>query len=77
LLPRLAGQKGREKELLADGVHLFTNDGDDLVERPLAEEEVVIDASAELADVTGAKEEFVAGHFGVCRGLAKSGDEEL
>jgi hypothetical protein len=77
LLPRLARQEGGEKELLADGVHLFADDGDDLVERSLAEEEVVIDARAELADVAGAKEELVAGHFGVCRGLAKSGDEEL
>jgi hypothetical protein len=30
-----------------------------------------------LADVAGAEKELVAGHFGVCRGLAKSGDKEL
>ena len=72
-LGRMRGQE----ELLADLVHLFADDGDDLVERPLAEEEVVVNAGAELADVAGAEQELVAGHFGVCRGLAKGGNEEL
>ncbi len=75
--PRLLGQDGGEKELLADLVHLFAHDGDDLVERALAEEEVVVNAGAELADVAGAEQELVAGHFGVGRGLAKGGNEEL
>ena len=68
---------GGQVKLLADLVHLLAHDGDDLVERALAEEEVVVDARAELADVAGAEQELVAGHFGVCRGLAKSGNEEL
>ena len=43
----------------------------------LAEEEVAVDAGAELADVAGAEEELVAGDFGVCRGLTKGRDKEL
>jgi len=39
--------------------------------------EVVINPRAELANVAGAKKELVTGHFGVCRGLAKSGDKKL
>ena len=50
---------------------------DDLVQRPLPEEEVVVDAGAKLANVAGAEQELVAGHFGVCRGLAKGGNKEL
>ena len=43
----------------------------------LTEEEVVINARAELANVAGAKQKLVTGHFGVCRGLAKSGHKKL
>ena len=50
---------------------------DDLVERALPEEEVGVDAGAELADVAGAQQELVAGDFGVCRGFAQGRDEEL
>ena len=73
LLPRLAGKNGGQVKLLADPVHLLAHDADDLVQRALAEEEVVVNARAELADVAGAEQKLVAGHFGVCRGLAKSG----
>ena len=72
LFPELAGVEGGEQELLADGVHLLADDGDDLVDGTLAEEEVGIDAGAELADVSGAEEKLVAGDFGV-RGVLRAG----
>ena len=50
---------------------------DDLVQRPLAEEEIGVDSGAKLADVAGAEQELVAGDFGVRRGLAKSRNKEL
>ena len=71
------GMNGGQKELLPDLVHLFAHDADDLVDGALAEEEVVVNAGAELADVAGAEQELVAGDFGVCRGLTKGGDKEL
>src|ERR1019366_4436715 len=77
LLPGFARQNRRQKELLPDLVHLLAHDADNLVQRALAEKEIVVDARSELADVAGADEELVAGHFGVCRGLAKSRNEEL
>ena len=77
LVPGLARQQGRQEELLADLVHLFADNADDFVDRPLAEVKVAVDACAELANVAGADEELVTGHFGVCRGLAKSGNKEL
>ncbi len=58
-------------------VHLFADDGDDLVDGAVAEEEVAVDAGAELADVAGAEEELVAGDFGVGGGFTEGGDEEL
>ena len=48
-----------------------------LMKRALAEEEVVVDSCAELADVAGAEEEFVAGDFSVGGGFAESGNKEL
>ena len=77
LLPRLAWHNPRQVELLRDLVHLVADNGDDLVQRALAQEEVVIDSGAELADVAGAEKKLVAGHFGVCRSLAQCGNKEL
>ena len=68
---------GRQIKLLADSVHLLAHDADDLVDRPLPEEEIVVDARAELANVACPDEKPVTGHFGVCRGLAKSGNKEF
>ena len=48
-----------------------------LLSEALAEKEVGGDVRAELADVAGAEQKLVTGHFGVCRGLAKGRDEEL
>ena len=77
LLPQLARKNGGQVKLLANAVHLLAHNADDLVHRALAEEQVVVNARAELADVAGAEQELVAGHFGVCRGLAKSGNKKL
>ena len=77
LLPDLARVERGKKKLLADRVHLFAHDGDDLVDRAIAEEEIAVDAGAELANVTGAEQQLVAGDFGVCRGFTEGGDEEL
>ena len=76
LLPDLRRHDAGEEELLADLVHLFADDADDLVDGSLAEEEIGVDSGAELADVSGAEEELVAGDFGVCRSLAECGDKE-
>ena len=48
-----------------------------LLMRAVAEEEVAVDAGAELADVAGAEQELVAGDLGVGGGFAEGGDEEL
>ncbi len=77
LLPGLARQDAGQEELLGDLVHLFADNADDLVKGALGEEEIVVDARAELADVAGAEQELVTGHFGVRRGLTQSGNEEL
>jgi len=69
--------EGGEQELLTDAVHLFAHDGGDLVDGAVAEWQVAIDSGAELADVTGAEEELVAGDFGVCGCFAEGRDEEL
>ena len=76
-VPDLARQQGREQELLADRVHLLADDRDDLVDRPVAEEEVRVDSRAELAHVSGAQQQLVACHFGVGRGLAQSRNKEF
>ena len=76
-LPGLFRQQGGQVELLPDGVHLLAHNGDDLVDRPLRQKEIAVDAGAELADVAAADQKLVAGHFGVCRSLAKSGNEEF
>ncbi len=44
--PNFGWDEGGEEELLADGVHLFADDGDDLVDGPVAEEEVGVEAGA-------------------------------
>ena len=47
-----------------------------LTER-FAEEEVGINAGAELTDITGAEQELVAGDLGVGGGFAKGGDKKF
>ena len=63
------GMQRRQEKLLPDLVHLLAHDGDDLVQRALAEEQIAVDAGAELADVAGAEQELVAGDLGVWRAL--------
>ena len=58
-------------------VHLLADDGDDLVEGALAEEEVAVDAGAELADVAGAEQEACGWRLRHRRGFAERGNEEL
>ncbi len=70
------GMMPGKQEFLADLVHLLAHDGDDLVDRSLAEEEIRVNAGAELADVSGAEEEFMTGDFGVCRSLAECRDKK-
>jgi hypothetical protein len=77
LLPELSGIEGGEEELLADTVHLFADDGDDLIDGAVTEEEVAIDTGSELADVAGSEKKLVAGDFGVCGCFTEGGDEEL
>ena len=45
-LPDLGWIDGGQEELLADGVHLLADDGDDLVDAALAEREIGVDAGA-------------------------------
>ncbi len=75
--PKLNRIQRWEKEFLADLVHLVANDGNDLVERPLAERQIAVDASAELADISSTQKEFVACDLRVCGGFAEGGNEEL
>ncbi len=77
LFPELARVEGGQQELLADGVHLFADDGDDLVDGAIAKEEVGVDAGAELTDVAGAQEQLVACDFGVGGCFTEGGDEEF
>ncbi len=77
LAPQVGGMNGRQQKFLADAIHLFAHDPCDAVDRTLPEEEVRVNARAQLPDVSGADKEFMTGHFGVCRGLTERGDEEL
>ena len=43
----------------------------------MAEEQERVNSGGELADVSGAHQELVAGDFGVGRGLAKGRNKEL
>ena len=56
---------------------ILAHNRDDLVDRPLPEKQNVIQARSQLANVAGAEQKPVTGHFGVCRGLAKSGNKQL
>ncbi len=76
-LPHLARIQRRQVELLADGVHLLAHDAGDLEDGPLGEEEVGVDSSRQLADVSGAHQELVAGDFGVGGCFTKGGDKQL
>ena len=69
--------EGGKEELLADAVHLLADDGDDFIDGSVAEEEIAVDAGAELADIAGSEEELVAGDFGVCGCFAEGGDKKL
>jgi hypothetical protein len=71
-LGRIPGSK-----LLPDLVHLLAHNADDFVQRPLPEKKVVVNARAKLPHIPGPEKEFVAGHFGIRRGLAQSRNEEL
>ena len=76
LLPDLGGEEHRHGDLLpADGVHLLADDGVDLVEHPLAEREVDVDAGGELADEAGPHHEAVAHRLRVGGVVAQGGDE--
>src|SRR5271167_1452838 len=66
----------REMELLADAVHLLTNDVGNLEHGALTEEQEGIDPSGKLADVSRAQEKPVAGGLRVSRGFAQGGNEE-
>src|SRR5271156_315462 len=76
LLPQFAWMDRRQQKLLPDLVHLLANDSHDLVDRPLTEEQVGVDARAKLADISAPNEELVTGDFGVRRSLTKGRDKE-
>ncbi len=73
----VAGKQSGQEELLADLVHFLTHDGDDLVQRALAEEEIRVDAGAELPDIAGAEQELVAGDLGIGGRFTERGNEKL
>jgi hypothetical protein len=77
LAPQVGGVDGGQQEFLADAVHLLTHNADDAVDGALAEEQIGINAGAELADVSGTNQELVTGNFGVCGSFAQGGDKEL
>jgi len=76
-LPQFARMQRRQKKLLPDPVHLLAHDGYDLVERPVAQKKIGVDAGRQLPNVARPHQKLVAGHFGVGRGLAQGRNEEL
>ena len=53
--------------LTADTVHLFAHNSNDLVQRALGQKQVAINASRELANVSGPKQQLMADNLGLCR----------
>src|ERR1700761_910014 len=77
LLPNLARMNRRQIKLLPDRVHLLAHNRDDLVQRPLPKKEVVVNPRAKLPDIPGPQQKFMAGHFGIRRGLAQSRNKQF
>src|SRR5690349_1670586 len=69
--------KRGQVELLPDFIHLVAHDVHDLVERALPEEQIRINSSSQLPDITSADEEFVARDLGISRSLAQRGNEQF
>ncbi len=76
-LPDFARVQRWQQEFLSDGVHLLADDRDDLVDGAIAEIEVAVNSSAELADITSAQEQFVACDFGVCGSFTECGNKKF
>src|SRR5882724_7756221 len=76
-LPEFARMQRRKKKFLPDLVHLIANNINDAQDRALAQKQVGIETCRELANVTAADQEFMAGDFSVGRGLTQSGDKQL
>ena len=68
-------QFGQEKFLRADRVHFFPDDPLDLQKRAARQKKIAIETRPELANIAGPQQQLMADHFGLGRGLAKSGNE--
>ena len=78
LLPELERrQHGHEHLLAADGVHLLTDDLDDLLMDAPAERQKGPDPRGDLADVPTADEQLVRDGLRICGVVSQRGDEQL
>ena len=78
LLPQLGGvERGQKNLLRADRVHLLAHDALDLQQRALRQKQVTVDARRELADVSGAQQQLVAGDLGFGRVFAQGRNKQL
>ena len=74
LVPELGGREDRHHHLLgADGLHLVTDDGLDLVDRAPGERQVAVEARRGLADHAGTKQQPVARELCLGRVLLERG----
>lgn len=77
LLVRLARQQRGELDLLRpDRVHLLAHHGLDVAQHAQAQRQPGVPARGDAADVAGADQQLVAGHFGVGRVLAQGAKEQ-
>ena len=74
LVPELGGRENRHHHLLgADGLHLVTDDGLDLVDRAPRQRQVAVEAGRGLANHAGAKQQPVARELRLGRVLLERG----
>src|ERR1019366_6308754 len=71
-LPDFARIERGEIKLLTDLVHFLADDPHYLLGAAIAQKQKRVNARAQLPDIAGSDEQFVARYLGICRGLAAS-----
>ena len=77
LFPEFARMERRQQEFLTDRVHLLPDDGDDLVQRSLAEEKIAVNTGAQRPYVTGPQQKLMAGGLCIRRCFPQSRNKKL
>src|SRR5438067_12941946 len=72
LFPNLPRVQGWQVKLLPNCVHLLANDGDNLVQSTVSQEQVRVKSRPKLADIPGAKQKLMACNLRVGRRLPQS-----